>query len=203
MTSTVTSAVRQASVMGAKTTATQATSTGALFDFLLDFIITTLVSSTYVSQYGALHKAAVRNWVTSILSEFSGITIVAGTRGVKPSVQRPLIQEVQVHPTGLVKTDGPDVKNQKFGAAEALYEGSGLVWDALGNCFAMELGRRDYVTGERWKNKPPFRLALHKAASDDIAVHCRHYTERGVMKFYESEAALTQVWGVPSRKMEE
>merc|ERR1712136_677436 len=61
----------------------------------------------------------------------------------------------------------------------------------------------DYVTGEMWKNKPPFRLALNKAASDEIAWHCKHYTGRGVMKFYESGAALALDMGVPVSKMEE
>ena len=73
----------------------------------------------------------------------------------------------------------------------------------LGHLFAYELGRRDNVTGEMWKNKPPFRLALNRAASDEIAWHCKHYTGRGVMKFYESGAALAQDMGVPLSKMEE
>ena len=60
---------------------------------------------------------------------------------------------------------------------------------------ANELGRRDYVAGEMWKNKPLFRLALNKAASDEIVWHCRHYTGRGMMKFYESGAALAQDLG--------
>merc|ERR1719383_79528 len=112
------------------------------------------------------------------------------------------LEWVQVHPTGLVKTDDPDAKI-KFLAAEALRGVGGLVFDAHGNRFANELGRRDYVTGEMWKNKPPFRLALNKAASDEIAWHCKHYTGRGVMKFYESGAALAQDMGVPVSKMEE
>jgi hypothetical protein len=37
-----------------------------------------------------------------------------------------------------------------------------------------------------WKNKGPFRLCLNKAASDEIIWHCKHYTGRGVMKFFES-----------------
>ena len=32
------------------------------------------------------------------------------------------------------------------------------------NRFANELGRRDYVTGEMWKNKPPFSLNLNTAS---------------------------------------
>merc|ERR1712127_48933 len=65
-----------------------------------------------------------------------------------------------------------------------------------GKRFANELGRRDYVTGEMWKNKPPFRLCLNKAASDEIHWHCKHYTGRGVMKFYENGAALAKDMGV-------
>ena len=74
------------------------------------------------------------------------------------------LEWVQVHPKGLVNPDDPDAKI-KFLAAEALRGVGGLVFDALGNRFANELGRRDYVTGEMWKNKLPFRLALNKAAS--------------------------------------
>jgi hypothetical protein len=33
-------------------------------------------------------------------------------------------------------------------------------------------------------------LILNKAASDEIIWHCKHYTGRGVMKFYESGEAL-------------
>ena len=38
------------------------------------------------------------------------------------------------------------------------------IWDG----FVVRLGRRDYVTGEMWKNKPPFRLCLNRAAADEI-----------------------------------
>merc|ERR1711869_96434 len=65
-----------------------------------------------------------------------------------------------------------------------------------GRRFANELGRRDYVTGEMWKNKPPFRLCLNKAASDEIMWHCKHYTGRGVMKYYPSGADLAKDMGV-------
>merc|ERR1712207_64504 len=68
---------------------------------------------------------------------------------------------------------------------------------------ANELGRRDYVTGERWKNKPPFRLCLNKAASDEISWHCKHYTGRGVMKFYESGEALAKDMGISVSVLEE
>merc|ERR1712187_701828 len=110
------------------------------------------------------------------------------------------LEWVQVHPTGLVKPDDPDAKI-KFLAAEALRGVGGLVFDAKGKRFANELGRRDYVTGEMWKNKPPFRLALNKAASDEIIWHCKPYTGRGVMKYYESGEALAKDMGVPLRKL--
>jgi len=112
------------------------------------------------------------------------------------------LEWVQVHPTGLVKPDDPDAK-VKFLAAEALRGVGGLVFDANGRRFANELGRRDYVTGEMWKNKPPFRLCLNKAAGEEIIWHCKHYTGRGVMKFYESGKALAEDMGVPLSVLEE
>merc|ERR1712039_127973 len=57
--------------------------------------------------------------------------------------------------------------------------------------------------GEMWKNKPPFRLCLNKAASDEIIWHCKHYTGRGVMKFYESGAALASDMGIAVSVLEE
>jgi len=112
------------------------------------------------------------------------------------------LEWVQVHPTGLVNPSDPDAK-VKFLAAEALRGVGGLVFDANGKRFANELGRRDYVTGEMWKNKAPFRLCLNKAASDEIIWHCKHYTGRGVMKYYESGAALAKDMGVSLSVMEE
>merc|ERR1712118_213062 len=67
------------------------------------------------------------------------------------------LEWVQVHPTGLVKPDDADAK-VKFLAAEALRGIGGVLIDREGKRFANELGRRDYVTGRMWKNKPPFRL---------------------------------------------
>ena len=80
------------------------------------------------------------------------------------------LEWVQVHPTGLVKPDDPDAK-VKFLAAEALRGVGGLIFDANGKRFANEVGRRDYVTGEMWKNKPPFRLALNLAAATEMIWH--------------------------------
>merc|ERR1711881_438000 len=120
--------------------------------------------------------------------------------GEKIGAQTVDLEWVQVHPTGLVKPDDPDAK-VKFLAAEALRGVGGLVFDANGKRFANELGRRDYVTGEMWKNKPPFRLCLNKAAADEIIWHAKHYTGRGVMKFYESGRALAADMGVPVEKI--
>merc|ERR1712100_810217 len=95
------------------------------------------------------------------------------------------LEWVQVHPTGLVKPDDPDAK-VKFLAAEALRGVGGLIFDCNGKRFANEMGRRDYVTGEMWKNKPPFRLCLNNAAATEMIWHAKHYTGRGVMKHYEA-----------------
>merc|ERR1712100_861921 len=105
------------------------------------------------------------------------------------------LEWVQVHPTGLVKPDDPDAK-VKFLAAEALRGVGGLVFDKEGNRFANEMGRRDYVTGEMWKNRPPFRLCLNNAAATEMIWHAKHYTGRGVMKYYESGEALAKDMGV-------
>jgi len=105
------------------------------------------------------------------------------------------LEWVQVHPTGLVKVGDEDAK-VKFLAAEALRGVGGLLFDATGKRFANELGRRDYVTGEMWKSKAPFRLCLNKAASEEIHWHCEHYKGRGVMKFYSSGAELAKEMGV-------
>merc|ERR1712054_235931 len=106
------------------------------------------------------------------------------------------LEWVQVHPTGLVKPDDADAKI-KFLAAEALRGVGGIILNADGKRFCNELGRRDYVTGEMWKSKPPFRLCLNKAASDEIIWHCKHYTGRGVMKYFASGAKLAEDMGVP------
>ena len=76
--------------------------------------------------------------------------------------------------------------------AGSLHGVGGLVFDAHRN--HNELGRRDYVTGEMWKNKPPFRLAVNKATL--MTLQTLHWAEA----FHESGAALLDV-GVPVSKM--
>merc|ERR1712086_1054255 len=51
--------------------------------------------------------------------------------------------------------------------------------------------------------KPPFRLCLNKAAGNEISWHCKHYTGRGVMKYYETGADLAKDMGVPMGVLEE
>ena len=80
---------------------------------------------------------------------------------------------VQVHPAGLGELVDPDAKIRSL-AAEALRGIGGLVLDAYGKRFAYELGRQDYVTGEMWKSKPPFRLCLFWLASEEIPWRCKH-----------------------------
>merc|ERR1719345_702737 len=112
------------------------------------------------------------------------------------------LEWVQVHPTGLVKPDDADAKI-KFLAAEALRGVGGIILNKDGIRFANELGRRDYVTGEMWKNKPPFRLALNEAAYTEIIWHCKHYTGRGVMKYYENGEALAKEMKIPVSVLEQ
>ena len=92
---------------------------------------------------------------------------------------------VKVHPAGLVKPDDPETQI-KFFAAETLH-------GIHGNRFAKELRRKDCVTGELWKNKPLFRLVLNRAASDEIARHCKHCTET---RSHEA----TRVWDSTCRR---
>jgi succinate dehydrogenase/fumarate reductase flavoprotein subunit len=82
------------------------------------------------------------------------------------------MDKVQVHPTGLVDPKEPDAK-VKFLAAEALRGVGGILLDKNGNRFADELGHRDYVTGQMWKNQGPFRLILNSKAGKEIEWHCK------------------------------
>eukprot|EP01125_Pyxidicula_operculata_P001453 TRINITY_DN11335_c0_g1_i1.p1 TRINITY_DN11335_c0_g1~~TRINITY_DN11335_c0_g1_i1.p1 ORF type:complete len:642 (+),score=203.05 TRINITY_DN11335_c0_g1_i1:42-1967(+) len=96
------------------------------------------------------------------------------------------LKAVQVHPTGLVHPDDPESKI-KFLAAEALRGVGGLMVDREGRRFCNELGRRDYCTQSMWKHdKAPYYLVLNSAASSQIEWHCKHYSGRGLMRFYKS-----------------
>jgi succinate dehydrogenase/fumarate reductase flavoprotein subunit len=48
----------------------------------------------------------------------------------------------------------------------------GILLNNKGQRFADELGTRDYVTGEMWKNKAaPYRLVLNGKGSSEILWH--------------------------------
>jgi flavocytochrome c len=112
------------------------------------------------------------------------------------------LEWVQVHPTGLVDPNEPDAK-LKFLAAEALRGVGGLLLNKEGDRFCNELGHRDYVTGEMWKNKKaPYRLVMNAAGSKEIEWHCKHYVGRGLMKKYNSGADLAKDMGIPVSKLE-
>ena len=46
-------------------------------------------------------------------------------------------------------------------------------------------------------------IPSHGSASDEIARHCKHCTERGVTKLHESGTALAEATRVPVSKVEE
>ncbi|KAL9040104.1 MAG: hypothetical protein Q9214_004616, partial [Letrouitia sp. 1 TL-2023] len=95
------------------------------------------------------------------------------------------LDKVQVHPTGLVDPKDPGSK-WKFLAAEALRGEGGLLLNSDGQRFSDELGHRDYVSGEMWKQKAaskwPIRLVLNSKASNVLDFHTRHYSGRGLMR---------------------
>ena len=111
------------------------------------------------------------------------------------------LEWIQVHPTGLINPSEPTTKTLFLGA-EALRGVGGIILDGNGKRFCNELGRRDYVTGEIWKNKGPFRLVLNGKASKEIEWHCKHYKGRGLMKEYTSGADLAKDIGVSASALE-
>merc|ERR1719502_69908 len=118
------------------------------------------------------------------------------------------LEWVQVHPTGLVHPEEPEAK-VKFLAAEALRGVGGVLPDANGNRFCNELGRRDYVTGEMWKNKgvtfgncTGFFLCLNTKASEEMNWHAKHYMGRGLMKFYNNLGELAKEYNFDVKNIE-
>ncbi|KAJ6172475.1 hypothetical protein N7470_001542 [Penicillium chermesinum] len=95
------------------------------------------------------------------------------------------MDKVQVHPTGLVDPKDPQAKF-KFLAAEALRGEGGLLLNSDGERFSDELGHRDYVTAQMWKEKEkkkwPIRLVLNSKTSNHMDFHTRHYSGRGLMR---------------------
>lgn len=101
------------------------------------------------------------------------------------------MEYVQVHPTGIVNPKDPNNKI-KFLAAEALRGSGGIILNRDGERFVDELGRRDYVSGEMFKNKAPFRLVLNSKSSKEIEWHCKHYNGRGLMKHFKTGQDLAK-----------
>jgi len=111
------------------------------------------------------------------------------------------MNQVQVHPTGLVHPDEPNAK-VKFLAAEALRGVGGLLITKDGERFCDDLGTRDYVSGEMFKHKgDPYRLVLNSTAAKEIEWHCKHYMGRGLMKRYEHGKDLAKDMGIPVDKL--
>ena len=110
------------------------------------------------------------------------------------------MDKVQVHPTGLVDPKDPGNK-WKFLAAEALRGEGGILINAEGDRFCDELGHRDYVSGEMFKNKFPIRLVLNSKASNTLDFHTRHYSGRGLMKKMSGKE-LAEAIGCGDKKLQ-
>jgi len=111
------------------------------------------------------------------------------------------MQYVQVHPTGIVNPKDPNNKI-KFLAAEALRGSGGIIINKDGERFVDELGRRDYVSGEMFKNKAPFRLVLNSKSSKEIEWHCKHYCGRGLMKNFKNGQDLAKEMNIDSKVLD-
>jgi flavocytochrome c len=115
------------------------------------------------------------------------------------------LDKVQVHPTGLVDPKDPNSK-WKFLAAEALRGEGGLLINGDGDRFCDELGHRDYVSGEMWKEKDkgkfPIRLILNSKASNVLDFHTRHYAGRGLMKKITGAQLAKEIGCTPAHLQE-
>ena len=134
--------------------------------------------------------------------------ILLMTQTVQKTIEIPQLQcidevidvpAVLVVPVPQVQVSGKTVEISQLQTAEKIVD----TFDANGDRVANELRRKDCVMREMRKNKPPFRLALNRADSDEIARHCKYCNERGVTRLYESGTALAEGMRVPVSKMEE
>lgn len=108
------------------------------------------------------------------------------------------LEKIQVHPTGLVDPKDPKAKT-KFLAAEALRGEGGLLLNASGDRFCDELGHRDYVSGEMFKQRFPIRLVLNSKASKVLDFHTRHYSGRGLMKKMTGKELAKEIGCTPEK----
>ncbi|KAJ6624749.1 hypothetical protein B0H10DRAFT_2322308 [Mycena sp. CBHHK59/15] len=93
------------------------------------------------------------------------------------------LDQVQVHPTGLVDPVHPDAKT-KFFAAEALRGAGGLLLNVHRACFVDEVGRCDVVMAAMQAAAAPVQLVLGAAAAEEVRSHCGFYVSKGLMKRY-------------------
>ena len=133
------------------------------------------------------------------ISQLQAAEKIVDTRETQ-TIQGIQTSESLVHLTGAMKPDNPDARI-KFLAEEELCGVGGPVFDANGNRVANELRGQNCVTGEMWKNEPPFNLSLNQATSDDIAWQRKKYTGRGIRKLQESGTALAEGTEAPVPKM--
>ncbi|TPR09744.1 Fungal specific transcription factor domain family protein [Aspergillus niger] len=132
------------------------------------------------------------NNVTGVTYEYDGEThtadgvVVLATGGYAADFgDGSLLKQHRPDTFGLVDPKDPTAKF-KFLAAEALRGEGGLLLNSDGQRFSDELGHRDYVSGQMWKEKEkgkwPIRLILNSKASNVLDFHTRHYSGRGLMK---------------------
>jgi predicted heme/steroid binding protein len=77
-----------------------------------------------------------------------------------------------------------------------------LLLNADGNRFCDELGHRDYVSGEMFKNKFPIRLVLNSKASKVLDFHTRHYSGRGLMRKMTGQELAKEIGCGPNHLQE-
>ncbi|KAJ7088366.1 Flavocytochrome c [Mycena belliarum] len=113
------------------------------------------------------------------------------------------LDQVQVHPTGLLDPAKPEAKTTFLGA-EALRGAGGLLLDARGARFVDEVGRRDAVTAavQAAALRGPVRLVLGQAAAAEVGKHCGFYASKGLMKRYASAAEFSADAGIPLAALE-
>jgi flavocytochrome c len=113
------------------------------------------------------------------------------------------LEDVQIHPTGLVNPAMPDSRVLFLGAGALRGEG-GIILDNEGRRFCDDLGPRNYVTGRMLEhNKAPYRLVLNETAVKGIDWHVHHYKGRGVMKGFNNAQELADEIGCPVSNLEE
>lgn len=113
------------------------------------------------------------------------------------------MEQVQVHPTGLVDPADPDAK-KKFLGAEALRGHGGLLVNAEGRRFVDELEKRNTVTQAMWNDAhAPYWLVINAQAAKDLEFYLGFYSSKGLMHKFDSLAALAEGIHVPVAALED